>query len=158
MESIIKVRASLTLAGRDDLFTRDDVPKENMKFFLKNPEDGSWAGVYPIRSTCRYTTIELVKGMALQQFYKINPAHHPSDVQIKLYLEKATEFDFFYTPKDLRYHTIYYTIIDGDTVTGPHYVTEGEPNHKYREAIKNGHLYVICNRQSFEAFVTKKSA
>jgi hypothetical protein len=157
-KEIIKVRASLTLATKDDLFSHGDIPRENKKLFLKNPVDSSWAGVYPIAGTCRYTIIELVKGMAMQQFYKINHTHHPYDIEIKLYLEKATEFDLFYTPKYLKHNTIYYVLKDGDTVTGPHYVMEGDPNHKYREAIEKGSLWVISNRQTFEPYQIKKSA
>jgi hypothetical protein len=156
MEKNIKVRATLVRASKFDVFTKDELPRENKILFFKDPFTKEFRDIYRIPGTDAYWIVELYNMLHLGCLYVVTENHHENDFCFKLILRPADDFDFFYTPRHVKTNTVYY-VRNGNEVHGPHILPEHADILKLKSGIENGILYVP-GKQLFEPFKLKKSA
>lgn len=159
MESnIIKVKTSLVRASKLDLFTSDEIPRENKIFFYRDPITKEFSGVYRISGTDRYDIIELYKLLQLGALYMITENHCENNFCFKLVLKKGEHFNFFDAPKWVKQNVIYYEIKDTHYVVGPLSISLQTDVLRLRKLMADGMLYVPSGIQLFEPYNVKKSA
>ena len=155
---VIKKRVALVRASHADML-QNGVPLENKRFLLKNPWTKEFEGTYVISGTDRYDIIEIHKGLALNQFYKISEAPVDTDFQCLLFLKKADSFDLLYSPKWAKLNTLYYKMVGQNKIVGPLYLNELDNIDTIKKGLEQGHYYVLHNKQLFQPVeVEKKSA
>ena len=156
MENNIKVRATLIRASKYDVFTKDELPRENKLLFFRDPITKEFRDTYRIPSTDPYYVWELYKMLQLGCLYVVTDNHHENDFCFKLILRPAHEDDFFYCPQWVMENTIYY-VRNGDEVHGPHNLQVHSDKVKLKAGIEKGILYVP-GKQLFEPYKIRKVA
>lgn len=155
MENTIKIRATLVRASKFDVFTKEELPKENKILFFKDPITKQFRDIYRIPGTDAYWIVELYTMLQLGCLYVVTENHNENDFCFKLVLRQADDFDFFYTPKFVKTNTVYY-VRNGDEVNGPHILPEHADIVRIKAALEQGKLYVP-GKQLFEPYIIKKS-
>lgn len=155
---IIKKRAALVRASHSDMLC-NGIPLENKRFLLKNPWTKEFEGTYTIGGTDRYDIVEIHKGLALNQFYKISEAPVDTDFHCFIFLKKADSFDLMYSPKWPKLNTLYYKMVGLNQIVGPLYLNELDNIETIKKGIEQGTYYVLHKKQLFQPVeVEKKSA
>jgi hypothetical protein len=147
----IKIKASLVRATKSDCFTRDESPRENKLFFVKN-HLGEFTGIYRISGTEIYDIQEIMNALNSNSLYMLSNHICESNYCFRLILKCADDFDFFYTTKHLKPNVLYYVRNSPDEVTGPYILNSTNENDcsRIREAIKKHILYIPDSKQTFE--------
>ncbi|HRZ33184.1 MAG TPA: hypothetical protein P5188_12815 [Flavobacterium sp.] len=155
---VIKKKVSIVRASREDMFDYSGKPLENKHFILKNPWTREIEGLYRIGGTDRYDIIEIEKGLALNQFYKIAETKSDADVQFWMYLRVADNFDMLYSPKWPKVNQLYYRIVSGNEIVGPLYLSEMEGVDTIKKGLEEHTYFVLHKKQLFQPVELKKSA
>lgn len=156
MENTIKIRATLVRASKFDVFTKDELPKENKILFFKDPITKQFRDTYRIPGIDAYWIVELYTMLQLGCLYIVTENHNENDFCFKLVLRQADDFDFFYTPRWVKPNIVYY-VRNKDEVSGPHILKENADIVRIKAALEQGKLYVP-GKQLFEPYVNVKSA
>jgi len=156
--NIIQVRASIVQASRSDVFDGEGIPLENKLLVLKNPFTKVIEGMYRIGGTDRYDIIELIHGLAKNQFFKLSEIQNETDFQFKLFLRPADEFDLFYTPSFQKNNVLHYVKPSVNSIVGPLYTGEFSDKNALRNHIENQTIYVPFKKQLFEPISKQKTA
>jgi hypothetical protein len=155
---VIKKKAAIVRASHSDMLW-NGTPLENKKFFLKNPWTKEFEGTYTISGTDRYDIIEIHKGLALDQFYKISEAPVETDFQCFIFLKKAEHWDLLYSPKWPKLNTLYYKLVGKNQIVGPLFLNKTEGVDTIKKGLEQGTYYVLHKKQLFQPVeVEKKSA
>lgn len=167
----IKIRASLKLALRSDIFSGVNT-YANKVLFVNCPENGTFKGLYTIPELDnksyvygvtaselqeikdRNTSIkhEIYSGLATQLFYKLSDSHNEFDFQFQLILRPGDWFDFFQAEQWLKPNVVYYVRVNNHEVSGPHYMPTMADIVHIKKAIENKQLYVPSANQTFEPY------
>lgn len=160
MEShqVIKKKVSLVRASREDMFDHSGKPLENKLFILKNPWTRAIEGLYRIGGTDRYDIIEIEKGLALNQFYKISEVKNETDREYWMFLRVADFFDMLYSPKWPKVNQLYYRVVSNKEIVGPLYVSEMDGVDTIKKGLQDGTYYVLHKKQLFQPVELLKSA
>jgi len=153
----IKVKATLVRASKFDVFTSDEMPKENKLLFFRDPITHEFRDVYRISGTDSYDIVELYKGLQMGVFYRLTDQHHDSDFCFKLVLRTAELIDLFDTPKWIKQNVIYYELQGADSILGPLNIDQFSDSAKIQRLAAEGKIFVP-GKQLFEPFKIKKSA
>jgi hypothetical protein len=160
MEShqVIKKKVSLVRASREDMFDYSGMPLENKMFVLKNPWTKTFEGLFRIGGTDRYDIIEIEKGLALNQFYKIAESPNSKDFQCAMFLRQAEHFDLLYSPKFSKTNQLYYKLVGDGKIVGPLYLNEMDSIDTIKKGLEQGTYYVLHKKQLFQPVELLKSA
>lgn len=173
---IIKIRAVLRVATREDLFN-DQIPLANKMLFVKHPETREFNGVFVIdrlhstnlpyvapeenafqRKLNNYTMRELLNGLHYQLFYVLDEEKSEKNFSFKLRLKTADEFDFFEGPNSVKQNLVYYTKINENEIQGPHIMKYSSQCDHISKALTDGILFVPSKTQTFEPFNLAKAS
>ena len=169
---IVKVRATLKLASQEDVFHGNET-YENKMLFLRDQFTKEFLATYKIQSIdnrtfpyhskeykemiCagnKYVRDELNELLQKKMLYKIAESHNSVDIQVKLILRTADEFDFFQNEKYFVPNVIYYIKVNDHELTGPHMLPFDASILHTKTALLNGKLFVPHKRQTFEEIKT----
>lgn len=156
MKDFIKFPAALVPATFDDVFTPEQLPRENKMFYVKYPGEASFRGYYIVRGTDNYTVIEVKNALNIGILYVLAPLADDRFC-FKLFCRPAEDFDFFCGAKFLNHDVVYYTV-DSTGVAGPYLTGAYDNMETFSTGIANKSIYVPCKKQSFELFKRLKTA
>lgn len=153
----IAIRASLVRATKIDCFTRDEMPRENKLFFVKNFTGENFKGIYIIGGNDMYYVNEVNQALQMGALYMLSADHCETNFCFKLLLRPAEDYDMFYNPTNVKENKIYY-VRNGDDVSGPYCMKNNADYQRVRKALNSGVIYVPCNNQPMEPIIIRKSA
>lgn len=173
---IIKIRAALRVATREDIFN-DQTPLTNKMLFVQCNETREFRGGYVIaslhntnlpyvsaeqnafnRKLNNYTMRELLDGLHYQLFYVLDETKNEKNFNFKLHLRMADDFDFFDGSNAVKQNLVYYVKISDNEIQGPHIMKFTSECDHIKKAIEAGKLFVPSKTQSFEPYKLAKAS
>ena len=157
MEIPISTLASVALARKFDVFTVDELPKENKRLVMFDKNKNRFYGIYRIPGIDFLDVMELASLLFSGSLYRIIAPTDLSALTFQMKLTRGEEFDFFYTPRHVKENTVYYAENNGQ-IQGPFVLGEQADKFKLRQKIAAGELYLPAMNQDFQPVSVKKSA
>ena len=170
--SVIFTRATLKLAGREDVFHNNET-FENKLLFLKCPLKHEFIGMYtipaidnneyPYMEASQRQTIKAINKYSIEELnvylknyalYKLSDTTNSMDFQFKLYLRPANDFDLYDSTIFQKPNIICY-VKTGDAVVGPYSLNDLE---NVKEKMNKAQIYIPTKKQLFEPYNISKAS
>ncbi|MFY0481426.1 hypothetical protein ACI6PS_02375 [Flavobacterium sp. PLA-1-15] len=158
MEKLIKVKATLVRASKNDVFTQDEIPRENKILFIRDMLTGKFTSTHVINSTSMYATYYLAVALYEKFLYRLSETHDEGGFTFELILRPADDYDLFWNPRMLKDDVVYYSKNTPDTITGPLILSSSSDMEAINKGLADGILYVPNRQQTFEIYKILKSA